>query len=233
MTAKNFYVSLFAVGAIGSISTLLSPLPANAINVTFTDEISFLSNTSSTYLEDFSSLSTGPLPSPQTFSQSGFSYSVSVTNPNQLFVAAGSSTGSRFIGANSQNDPLTINFTSGNVTAVGGKFFLTDISSSLISGVVTLTLNDSTTLSLTSPTSVPTPFGGFISTDGAVITSLTFTGANGSYTSIDDLYVGTSTAVPFEFSPDLGIGLLGGAWLVRRSLKKRLEKKSEQAEIKG
>jgi hypothetical protein len=31
----------------------------------------------------------------------------------------------------------------------------------------------------------------------------------------------TSVPVPFEFSPTLGIGILGGAWLVRRKLRKK------------
>jgi hypothetical protein len=231
MIAKNIYFSLFAASAIGSISTLLSPLPASAITLTYTDQASFLSNTSSTYLENFDSLTNNV--NPQSFSQGGFSYSVS--SDNGLFLSSGN-TGSQNLSAYTDFVPLTINFTSNNVTAVGGKFFFTDSASDFTSGTVVLTLNDGTVLNLTSPTSSPTPFGGF-TTDGSIITSLTFAaGGSNRFATIDDLYVGTSisaTPVPFEFSPNLGIGILGAAWLIRKSLKKKLEKKSEQAEIKG
>jgi hypothetical protein len=231
VNAKNIYFPLFAASAIGSISTLLSPLSASAITLTYTDQASFLSNTSSTYLENFESLTSTS--NPVLFSQSGFSYSVS-TDIDTPYSGTGN-TGSIFLGVYSNTSNLTINFTSGNVTAVGGKFFFTDNIDNLASGTVTLTLNDGTVLNLTSPTSTPTPFGGF-TTDGALITSLTFGGPGNPYATIDDLYVGTSisaTPVPFDFSPNLGIGLLGGAWLIRKSLKKKLEKKSAQADIKG
>lgn len=228
MTAKKLYFSLFAVGAIGSISTLLSPLSASAIGVTYTNQTTFLNNTSSTYLENFNSLSNNDITSPRSFSGNGFSYSISATNG--FFFASGN-TGSQYLSTADSTNNLIINFTSGNVTAVGGNFFLTNVNDNLVTGNVALALNDGTTLNLTSPASAPTPFGGF--TTNTAITSLTFTsGGLQKYSTIDNLYVGTATTVPFEFSPDLGIGILGGAWLICRPLKKKFEKKSEQGEIK-
>ncbi len=61
--------------------------------------------------------------------------------------------------------------------------------------------------------------GGSIGTGG----TLRITNFSGSTTpvTIQGNVTASATSVPFEFSPVLGFGVLGGAWLVNKSLKKR------------
>lgn len=72
------------------------------------------------YLENFDTL-TGPglIPSPINFSSLGYAYSASA--PNDFY--ATQTAGDWVLSTNSAPDPITITFTSGNVTALGGTFF--------------------------------------------------------------------------------------------------------------
>jgi hypothetical protein len=53
-----------------------------------------------------------------------------------------------------------------------------------------------------------------------VLSNYGFSGA----TSFAEVQFSSATPVPFEFSPALGIGALGGAWFVRKQLKKKATK---------
>jgi hypothetical protein len=213
------------------IATNIFPLSASAVTTTFTDSATFLSNTSSTYLETFNSLSVSS--NTLAFSNSGFSYSVTATNV--LYSGTGN-TGSRFLGENTATDTIAISFTSGNVTAVGGNFFLTDFLDNLIAGDITLTLNDGSVINLTSPTSTPTPFGGF-TTDGAIITSLTIAGPTVAdlnskfrFDSFDNLYVGTASAATAVPEPFTILGTIFGAGygvVLKRKLTKSQQDKTD------
>jgi hypothetical protein len=216
-------------GSVAAVTfaTTIFPLSASAVTTTFTDSATFLGNTSSTYLENFNSLTSGSLNSPLTFSQSGFSYSVVAST---LLYSGTGNTGSRFLGENYRTDDITISFTSGNVTAVGGNFFLTDAGDNLVAGSISLTLNDGSVINLTSPTSGATPFGGF-TTDGAIITSLTIAGPGAtSWDSFDNLYVGASNAPAAVPEPFTILGTLFGAGYgvaLKRKLTKSKQDKTD------
>jgi hypothetical protein len=53
---------------------------------------------------------------------------------------------------NSNGDSLVFTLTSGNITAIGGYFFVTDFDGDVTSGTVSAALNDGTTYSVTDPT---------------------------------------------------------------------------------
>ncbi len=141
-----------------------------------------------------------------TYSGGGFSYDVTA-DPGVVY-RSGS-----IIGNNTPNETLTLTFTTGNVTALGGNFFITDIGDAFQSVGVTLTLNDGTVQSYT-PTDVST-FRGFIST--VPILSLTMSAPQGGqfYNSLDNLTVGSAVPEPSTYLM-LALGL-GGMLLMRRA----------------
>jgi hypothetical protein len=172
------------VTAVAFAATIF-PLSASAVTIQYTDEATFTSNTSATYLETFDAPMSGALSGPQTFSRNGFAYTISA--PNGLWSGNVNSP----IGTQREEDDITISFTSGNVTALGGNFFLNDVADNLMAGIITLTLNDGSLINLNSPISGPLPFGGF-TTDGSIITSLTISGPITTWENLDNLYVGTA-----------------------------------------
>ena len=156
------------------------------------------------YTETFSS-GTASSTAPVSFSLNGFSFTV--TGAGGTFYDDG------VIGADEVNASVTISFTSGNVLAVGGNFFETDVADAFVSATVTLTLNDGTTTTYT-PTSEST-YRGFTST--TPITSLTFTApADTNYATLDNLTVGTTVPEPSTWAL-LGLGIMGaGAVVLQR-----------------
>jgi hypothetical protein len=113
-----------------------------------------------------------------------------------------------------QGANLVLTFTSSNVRAVGGDFFLTDLNENWTTGSFTITLNDGSfeNVSLAAGDAGTAKFVGFMS-DSANITSLTFSGVSaGGYATLDNLYVGTP--VP-EASTWLGAAFIGGVLSLR------------------
>lgn len=159
------------------------------------------------YTETFDGMGVPPA-GPVGFSGGPFSYTISA--PNDTY-ADGS-----IFEANQILDDLTINFTSGNVHAVGANFFGVDYQSVFQSIMVTLTLGDGTTESFL-PTSVDDTYRGFTSDE--LITSLTIhvrgPGQDQSYyAALDNLTVGT---IPEPASLALaGLALAGVAATRRR-----------------
>ncbi|HEY4086119.1 MAG TPA: hypothetical protein VGM43_09280 [Bryobacteraceae bacterium] len=139
------------------------------------------------------------------FSQNGFDWTASTTdyfgsepadNPAAiLFIDSGPSVAMIPAGGNTSGagDVLTLTFTSGNVNAIGGNFFLTDFIGNVRGGSFSLTMNDGTTKTFTDVGG--DNFFGYISS--SAITSLTFTppGPFTSWATIDNLYVGQGTAL--------------------------------------
>jgi hypothetical protein len=216
--------------AVVTFATTIFPLSASAVTTTYNDSATFLTNTSATYLETFESIPLRTIENPLAFSQGGFSYTVSA--PNRLWGGSGDgSPGSKFLGTQNPNDALTISFTSNNVTAIGGNFFLNDTDDNRIAGTITLTLNDGSVIKLNSATSGAIPFGGF-TTDGLKITSLTMSDLDPTtWNNFDNLYVGTAitnvnptaTDVPEPFTV-LGT-IFGAGYGV--TLKRKLAKKQQ------
>ena len=134
------------------------------------------------YTETFNGLPSTP---PDSFAGGAFAYTVSA--PDGLYGSG------EFLGTNLPDEALTVTFTSGNVTAVGGNFYATNISDTFQAVAITLTLSDSTTVTFT-PTSAADSYRGFAST--LTITSLTIASPGVSlYGGLDNLTVGVS-AVP-------------------------------------
>jgi hypothetical protein len=217
-------ISRVLIGAV-SAGILATPLSANALTNTFSNEATFLSNVNSGfYLENFNSLSDGNLSVAIPFNSGGFAYTVTAIGGGSTLFSGVGNTGSRFLGVSSSNDSINISFTSGNVTAVGGTFFLTSAADNLISGQqITIALNDGTSVVFTPPNASPLPFTGF--TSDTPITSLSFSAPTSSpsvFETFDNFYVGTAaTLVPFEFSPALGLGVLGALVIGRKLLGKK------------
>ncbi len=165
----------------------------------YTSSSSFLSHVAAgAYAENFDDLTELPL-GPIDFSGAGFTYSVAA--PSDLFAVNG------ILGTNQFNEALTITFTSGNVTAVGGNFYATDSQDAFQAVSLTLTLSDGTTTSFT-PSSVLDSYRGFSS--DLTITSLVVSGPGANlFGGIDNLTVGVA-AVPEPSSWALmGLGLVG------------------------
>ncbi len=168
------------------------------------------------YTESFDSLGDSDLLTPtKTFSSGGFSFTASTgaifTDDNDLFGTDGP-TPTDFQLSTTVPSNLTFTFPSGNVTAVGGDFTLTDDSFDVAADTFQLALGDGTTVTRTSGTT--TPFFGFTST--VPITSLTFVipsdaTANDYFATVNNFTVG---AVPEPTS--LALATVGGAGLLGR-----------------
>lgn len=190
-----------------------------AITPPFTDEAKFLGAINSGYyLNEFNDLTPGDVEvdtSTGSKNYSGgsgpFKYEISSSSGSKLWVPENLSPNlaiSTFL----PDDTLHIKFTSGNVTAVGGLFFLTnDTGEDFGSGTVHVTLSDSTVVV---DDFAASSFWGFVtSAGGPTITSLSFSNPNkghAGYPTLDHFYVGTAVPVPSTYLAGLSaLGILG------------------------
>lgn len=160
------------------------PAPAAAASL-YTTEPSFVAaiGASQSYLNDLNDLTVQErFAHPLGYSANGFAYSI-ITNPQFHLVS--------LIGALTTADTnaeIDVSFTSGNVRAVGGWFYLTDSNGAPVSGSVTITLSDGTTAGVGVSSNAP-PFTGFVSS-GPLITLLAVRSeAAGGYPTLDHFYV--------------------------------------------
>lgn len=144
---------------------------------------------------------------PPNYSASGYTYAVSA--PGSTIYDSGS-----FIGTNNPNIPFVFDFSSGNVTAVGGEFFHTDISDAFQPGIsITITLSDGTVDTYTP--AAQNEFRGY--TSAVPITQLTISApTGGTYITLDNIIVGS--AVPEPGSALLLAGALGLTLRRRRAV---------------
>jgi hypothetical protein len=188
----------------------LALLSASAFATTtvYTDSASFLSQIApGGYTESFNGLDNSHSAS---FSNGTFAYTLS--SPGDIYFSG------TYVSNSLPSEPLTITFTSGNVKAVGANFFITDFGDNFFSTAMTVTLDDGTTRTFT-PGSESAGYRGFVS--DSFITSLTISAAPESfYSSLDNLTVGTTVAVPAVPEPGtwalMGLGLAGIAFAARR-----------------
>jgi hypothetical protein len=168
-----------------------------AVTTTYISSAAFLAQVAAgSYTETFTGLANPP-PGPAPFSGGGFVYTAAA--PSDIYLEGG------ILGTNQIDEALTITFTSGNVKAVGGNFYATDLSNSFQAVSITLTLSDSTTVTFT-PSSLANSYRGF--TSDAFITSLIISAPGQSlYSGLDNLTVGT---VPV---PEPGTWLMTGLGL--------------------
>jgi hypothetical protein len=156
-----------------------------AVTTTYTSSAAFLAQvTAGAYSESFDGLANPPA-GPVSFGGGSFAYSAFATS--DIYLAGG------FLGTNQINEALTINFTSGNVTAVGANFYTTDISDAFQAVSVTVTLSDGTVQTFT-PSDIASSYRGFVST--LPISSLVISAPGQAlYAGLDNLTVGVA-AVP-------------------------------------
>jgi len=174
------------------------------------------------YLEDFSSL-TGPgsIPGPLAFSGGSFAYSASA--PGGFYaVQTPSGSGNYVLTTEMAADAITLTFTSGNVTAVGGYFFTTDLLGDVTPGGITLIFSDGTLVNLTNQDL--TTFTGYIS-EGPTITSLQIfasqQGQDDTWPTVDNLYVGAGIPPENGVIPEPSTLLLFGGGLISLALLRR------------
>jgi hypothetical protein len=154
------------------------------------------------YFEDFST--TGNANSIN-FSKNGFSYTASALSGLGEFTVPGANVPSLSTNLN-HLIPITFEFTSSNVTAVGGTFFMEDIHGNVINGTIVLGLSDGTSVVLQNQTL--NSFEGF--TSDTNITSLTVSPRTANYASVAGFYVGAQAVVPEPASITLlGVGAVG------------------------
>jgi hypothetical protein len=157
------------------------------------------------YFNAFNLLANPPS-GPVTFSGSGFSFSASA--PNDLILDPG------FLSTSQIDEALTINFTSGNVTAFGGNFFAVDFNNTFQAVSLTLTLSDGKVETFT-PSSLSNSYRGFVST--SPITSLVISAPGQSlYGSLDNFTVGQTLPVPEPGTLSLWALGVAGLMAVRR-----------------
>lgn len=185
-TMKQWWLPLMLVLAV---------LPSAAPGALIYDQATFIASLQpGYYLEDFSSLvGPGEISSPIDFSGGAFAYTAS-TPGNFYAVQTPGGSGNQVLSTLFAEDAITLTFTSGNVTAVGGFFLVTDLNGDIATGSITLNFNDGTTVTLTNQTL--STFTGYVS-PGVPITSLTVSAIqppNGEgdarWPTVDDLIVG-------------------------------------------
>lgn len=121
--------------AIISASIVAASLPVRAAIVAYADRNAFLAALSSSSADNCNGLTTGPLSSPLSRTIPGYTYTAVATNG----LCNGSAGGSLVLSTNVQSELLTLSFTVGTPTAVGGYFFNTDEPFNVLNGVITVT----------------------------------------------------------------------------------------------
>ncbi len=215
----NTHILVAAVLAL----TLVGAKDANALVTTYTSSGTFAANVApGSYTEGFQSLSiVSSTPGPLNYASAGFSYTATTTTTK--FFGAGPS-GNHWLSTNTAADTITITFTSGNVTAIGGYFFGSNASGGLDAHATDVTLNDGTVVNLGALTNT-TSFAGF--TSDVPITSLSVVMPNNTGTpryfwpTVNDLTVGISSAPVPEPTGWLGVlavlaFFFGGRWVHAR-----------------
>ena len=209
------------------VSTLAFSSSAHAISfTTFTNEAAFRAAAGSLSTETFNSFSV----------DTSFNNGGTVNLTDFSLTGFGNSAGNKidvppldFPDLNIDGTPVIRGFTGSGlsfnttfnspITAFGGTFNgVSDF------GITQLRVGTDTVGNI--PTSLVPIFFGFIA-DGN-FTTVTFASANATNDGFgaDNFLYGsdTATAVPFEFDPSLGLGVLGGLWAVRKVFKHKSPK---------
>ena len=212
----QFYKSIIHFGIIGA-SIAAASLPARALVITYTDRDAFLAALSSSSTDNYNDLN-GFYASPLSRTIAGYTYDAAATGG--LFT--GSAGGSQVL---SSNNPvaLTLNFTNGAPTAVGGYFFNTDFNFNIVNGAITVTANPGASVQSV-VTSSATNFFGWLDDSGTPFTSLVIVPATGTptpYPTVDDLVLGQAASAAQVPGPLPALGLVV-AFSFSRRLRSRI-----------
>lgn len=204
-SSRNLRIGMSLALVLGSIAVVR---PANAQITTYTSQSAFINALHDpAYFESFNEYPGQVTPSPQAFSFGPVGFVLSDSDNNIYYSDGSGSEGSIFPSVENTADSFTLTFT-GNVTAVGGTFFLTDLNFDSVGGFnVTAQLGTGENVVLMSTSDYNTqPFGGFVSASAPIL-SLTISNADGAsaFVSLDNLYVSGTAAVPEPSTWALGI----------------------------
>jgi len=202
---------------------------------TYSSQASFLAAINGgSYLETFDGIAGLPQPSaPLNFSSGGFTYSVD-TNPTNSFFMAGpggsGGGGDVWVSTNSRTDQIIFTFTSGNIRAIGGLFFGSDINGAFAAGNVFISTDQTPQQLLTGTSSLT--FLGFISQSPFTTLTLSADQSVGAlWPTANDFIVGNISAVPEPATwAMIGVGSMcfagSSAYRRWRNRKKRFSKMS-------
>lgn len=195
-------------------ATLAAVSQAPAATV-YTNLASFLGALTNSYTENFSSLTnttSGSTTAPQNFSGNGMSFSAN-TQPgaNDLWTIVNG--GTKWLSVGGGSNSLVFSLTSGNITAVGGNFFLTDFPGSFVAGTINILFSDTTSTNW-SPSSTA-DFIGF--TFDTPVTSMTLSRAGNT----DFATAGTITVGQVPEPTTTALVLVAGSGLLWWSRRRR------------
>jgi hypothetical protein len=204
-------------------------LSVSAGAASFTSQTAFVNALQPGYIFNNFNSSDGQFGNPYDMSQGAFDFNASTDDnttgpggPAVIFFLDLEGTLAMNIGGGGNfggGDTLTLNFTSDNVTAIGGDFFLTNFIGNLDPAQFTLGLSDGTNVSFSNADS--NNFFGY--TSSTPITSLTFNpGATNRWAVIDNLYVGEVAAAPEPSSWLLMLSAVGAGIALTRTRRRQV-----------
>ena len=134
---------LLVVAALLAAFTFTTPTHAATA---YTNLASFLGALTNSYTENFGGItntSNGVTAAPENFSGNGMSFSASPQpTSDELWIVVNG--GTKWLSVRDSSNSLVFNRTSGNITAVGGNFFTTDLPGNFIQGSIDILFSDST-----------------------------------------------------------------------------------------
>jgi len=213
----QLYKAILPIVVAGA-SIVAASLPVRAAVIQYTDRNAFLAALSSSSNDNYNDLTTGIYPSPLARAIPAYSY-IAVASQG-LF--AGPLNGSQVLSTDYTYDALTLNFTSGAPTAVGGYFFNTDSINEMINRVITVTANPGASTQAV-VTGSATNFFGWLDDSGTPFTSLVIEPGAGSppaFATVDDLILGQ--AAPAQVPAPLPVMGAAAAFSISRRLRSRI-----------
>jgi hypothetical protein len=211
--------------SIVAASIVVSSLPGQAAVIAYTDRNSFLAALSSSSTDNYNDLATGYVPSPLYRSIPGYNYNAVALIPLSQVINGSqvlwNGVNGDTLGAN--GDILTLNFTSGAPTAVGGYFFNID-SVNATNDVITVTAYPGA-IGQSVVTSSATNFFGWIDDSGTPFTSLVIKpGSPAAYPTVDDLILGQAAPPASPAVVPVPLSVMGAAAVfpISRRLRSRI-----------
>jgi hypothetical protein len=175
------------------------------MTMTYTTEGDFLAAVSAPGVDTFDDLPLGTeLAAPLSRQAGGYAYSATV-GPQSDFLTASDDGSDNWLSTNVGSDSITFSSFAGNVTAIGGYFFGSDINgNSIPTPSITLTLTDMDGVSLfTLPAPTKSAFFAVVDTEPVLSLNVAVGTVPGVWTTVNDLTLATLAAAVPEPSTDL------------------------------